>query len=392
MDPNQLPQGDAVCRIFMIDTACNLVALAKLLVEPHWPGHEYLNLPTYSWLIVNDKTDEHVLFDLGMRKDWENSPPHIVSVVEAVLPGISIDNDVPSVLKANDVELEKISAVILSHWHFDHTGNMALFPKTTKAVFGPDWKKNFGTFYPENEEAVYHGYEFEGREVVELEEKVFKEEVAGLKAYDYFGNGSMFLLHSPGHTADHMTALVRTTVGQNGEGDTFMLLGGDSCHFPGVLRPTRANPLPENLTQSSETESFNPVSLPCPCATWTSHHPRAQDHDEARKLPFYVPSTADPGSFYLDQPLALKTISKLQALDANPNVFVTIAHDPTLGEVLPKLGSGLTVNDWKEAGYKKKAMWGWLKELPRDGKPGMPPLVDGQYRAGKKTKNLDHLV
>jgi len=105
-----------------------------------------------------------------------------------------------------------------------------------------------------------------------------------------------------------------------------------------------------------------------------------------------VPSTADPGSFYLDQPLALKTISKLQALDANPNVFVTIAHDPTLGEVLPKLGSELTVNDWKEAGYKKKAMWGWLKELPRDGKPGMPRLVDGQYRAGKKTKNLDLLI
>ncbi len=31
--------------------------------------HEYLDFPTYSWLVINDGTNEHILFDLGMRKD-----------------------------------------------------------------------------------------------------------------------------------------------------------------------------------------------------------------------------------------------------------------------------------------------------------------------------------
>lgn len=390
MDSSKLPEGDTTCQVFMIDTGCNMVAASKVLIEPAWTGHEYLNLPTYSWLIINGKTGEHILFDLGMRKDWENSTPTIVKTVKAALPGINVENDVPSVLKANDIDLEKISAAILSHWHFDHTGDMSLFPKSTKGVFGPDWKKNFGTFYPENQDSVYHAYEFEGREVVELEAKVFDKEIAGLEAFDYFGDGSMYLLHSPGHTAEHMTAFVRTTIGQNGEDDTFMLLGGDSCHFPGVLRPTEANPIPETFTRSSETKLPDSVSLPCPCTLWTNHHPRVQEKDQSCKTPFYVPST-DAGSFYLDQPQALETISKLQALDANPNVFVTIAHDPTLGEILPKLESGQTVNDWKEKKYKSKARWGWLKELPRDGTPGTTPLVDGQYQGGKKIMNLENL-
>jgi len=374
----------------MIDTGTNLVATSRYLVEPYWPGHDYLNLPTYSWLIINDKTDEHILFDLGMRKDWENATPLIVNIVENALPGINVENDVPSILTANNIPLEKISAAILSHWHFDHTGNMALFPRTTKAVFGPDWKKNFGTFYPENEQSPYHAYEFEGREVIELGVEVFDQEIVGLRAYDYFNDGSLYLLHSPGHTTEHMTALVRTTAGQNGESDTFILLGGDSCHFVGVLRPTRANPIPRTFPRFSDTKFPSSIVLPCPCTTWTFQHPRAFDHDESRKLPFYVPST-DSGSFYLNQPQALETISKLQALDADPNVFVTIAHDPTLGEVLPKLESGLTVNNWKEKRFKNKAMWSWLKELPRDGKPGMPHLVDGQYRGGEKMVDLEDL-
>lgn len=372
----------------MIDAKCDLVSITKILLQPEQKGHEYLNLPTYSWLIVNDRTGEHVLFDLGMRKDWPNSTPMIVNIVESVLSGINVSDDVPSILKANNIDLSKITTAILSHWHFDHVGDLSLFPTSTKAVFGHTFKQNFGTYYPENPDSPFHAYEFQGREVIELQPSNFTTEIAGFPAHDFFSDGSLYLLQSPGHTAEHITALVRTTAGPNESDNTFVLLGGDSCHFPGVLRPTPMNKLPQTFTSSSNFTPPPSISLPCPCTLFTSSHPRAKDVDEARMTPFYEPSKAE-GTYYLDHAEALHTISKLQVFDAHPNVFVTITHDPTLGEILPKLESGQTINDWKEKKYKEKCMWNWLKELPRDGKPGMPHYVDDLYRDGVKVRGFD---
>lgn len=377
----------------MIDLESVLIPPAKYFIEPVQKGHEFLNLKSYAWLMINNRTGEHILFDLGFRKDWENSTPLVQEIVKTALPGIQIEQDVSTVLEANQVNLDQITAAILSHWHMDHTGNLSLFPKSTQAIFGPSWKQNFGTWYPTNLESPYHEYEFEGRDVIELKESDFKGEIAGLKAHDYFGDGSFYILHASGHTAEHICGLVRTSPSSSTEESTFVLLGGDSCHFMGVMRPTDQMPLPDNVTGEAIVSPPPQLSLPCACDIWTHNHPRA-DKDQARRTPFYLPSN-DEARYYLDHAQAMDTIAKLQALDANPNVLVTIAHDPSLGEVLPKLDSksnGLTgkeINDWKRQGWKKKLIWSFLRELPRADKAGMPHLVKGQYRAGTMIQTVE---
>lgn len=87
-----------------------------------------------------------------------------------------------------------------------------------------------------------------------MREVSFREKdlrIGGFDALDYFGDGSFYLLDSPGHTIGHINALARVTTGEvDGEEDTFVLMGGDTCHFTGQLRPTAHRPLPEKISPS----------------------------------------------------------------------------------------------------------------------------------------------
>ena len=70
------------------------------------------------------------------------------------------------------------------------------------------------------------------------------------------------------------------------------------------------------------------------------------------------------------------------AFDADENVLVCIAHDGGLLDVLDWYPRG-SINQWKEKGWKGRARWGFVNELPVDGKPGSEILVRGLMRDGK---------
>jgi hypothetical protein len=76
----------------------------------------------------------------------------------------------------------------------------------------------------------------------------------------------------------------------------------------------------------------------------------------------------------------------MKEFDASPDVFVCLAHDSCLFEVLPLLNtfSKNSINDWQARGYKEKTRWRILNELPRDGKPGRKLIIFGFWRDGKK--------
>lgn len=106
--------------------------------------------------------------------------------------------------------------------------------------------------------------DFKNRNVVELE---FSDEykVGGYQAHDYFGDGSLVILNVPGHTTGHISALVRTTP------DTYAFLGGDVCHFMGVIRPSSFIPMPDPIPSITALNKRFPS--PCPCSVFTECHP-----------------------------------------------------------------------------------------------------------------------
>ena len=86
-----------------------------------------------------------------------------------------------------------------------------------------------------------------------------------------------------------------------------------------------------------------------------------------------------PGGWYVDPKAAQQSVHHLEELDADENVFVCVAHDGGLIPVCDWFPDG-TLNDWKAKGWKEKSRWGFLNELPMDGKPGRPLLVSGLMR------------
>lgn len=93
-------------------------------------------------------------------------------------------------------------------------------------------------------------------------------------------------------------------------------------------------------------------------------------------------------SFYVDPPTAMKSIGALAEFDADDNILVMIAHDVAPEKVVTFFPKG-TMNDWKVKGWKQAMHWGFLNELPYDGKTHRSPLTDGLYNdKGRRLKTL----
>lgn len=365
-----LPPSSNTCEVSLINTTCDMTLPTISLIGPTIKGHEDLNLPTYAFYVQNRRLNKRILFDLGTRKDWWNLPPGVVSaILSKGVSGLRIEKDVSDILKEGGVDLNTIDAVVWSHFHWDHIGNIQLFPKSVDVVVGSPFKKSFLPGYPTGKDSPFWEADFEGRNIQEIE---FDDslKIGKFRAHDYFGDGSFYLLDVPGHAPGHISALVRTTP------DTFVFLGGDVCHYPGAYRPSEYIPMPETIP--AETKLDKRLPLPCPCSLFTACHP---DQEHSRTTPFYRVST-DPDSWYTDAVEAQKSVDKLIEFDGDENVFVAIGHDPSLQDVCDFFPKG-TLNGWKQKGWKSSTHWGFVNELPIDGKPGRPPLVVGLLKDGK---------
>jgi hypothetical protein len=298
----------------------------------------------------------------------------VSKVIDLRVPGIRVKKDLVDILTEGGVEVETIEAAIISHHHYDHIGNPASFPKSMKLVVGPGFSEQFLPGYPQAVDSPAFEDAFEGRTVQELD---FSDEklILNFRSYDYFQDGSLYILETPGHAVGHVSALVRTT------DNSSVLLGGDVCHFPGVFRPASNLPLPIFISEA-DLRSGGDTAKNIHTAQYTRCHP---DSARARLSPFYHPcSTAD--SWYIRPVDARRTVEKLQLADYRDDTLVLLAHDRgLLGEAV--FFPDATLNNWLLDGLKGRLRWRFLDELPV-GKRIKEHLVDGTYVGDRLIRTL----
>lgn len=283
---------------------------------------------------------------------------------------INVEKNVSEILTENGVDVAggAIQSILWSHHHWDHVGNPALFPHSTELVVGPGFKAAHLPGYPKNPDSTLLETDFEGREVREVN---IKDQGKGLKigrfhAYDYFGDGSFYLLDTPGHSIGHMCGLARTSFNP----DTFIFMGGDASHHGGEFRPTPYLPLPKNISPSPFKRRGGNI---CPGHLLQDINP----HEAADKPFFYVTA-----SFANDKKVADWTIEGLGEFDGQGNVLMLMAHDdavvdPARFDFYPK-----SLNDWYQKGVGEGTRWlflGDFEEAVEEREKGGEPYKWGKY-------------
>lgn len=149
------------------------------------------------------------------------------------------------------------------------------------------------------------------------------------------------------HAIGHLCALARTTP------STFIFMGGDGCHHTGSLRPNQYLPLPKELSPSPFSIPPHAEGTICQGALLEAIRP---SHSSTE--PYYARLADATGR---DVPEAEATIEKMIDFDASEDVFVIIAHDKGLLDVIdffPK-----KANEWKEKGWKDAGRWRFLEDF-----------------------------
>ena len=155
-------------------------------------------------------SNDYLLWDAGLPKSLIGAPSsdHGVS--------LSLETSVVDQIQQLGIDPGAISKVAVSHYHFDHAGQLPDFPKATLLISSKDWAiVSSGEEAPYLTPALFTPWMAEeGGEVLSI-----------AKDHDVFGDGSVLIKATPGHTPGHNSLLVRLP--ETGD----VLLTGDLYHF-----------------------------------------------------------------------------------------------------------------------------------------------------------------
>lgn len=138
---------------------------------------------------------------------------------------ITEDDCMPRQLRKVGINPSEVTHVILSHLHIDHAGEMTSFPDARFVVRASElpfawWPApNQRNSYILNDLKDTREYNY-----LELPDAV---------DFDVFGDGRLVCTHTPGHTPDHQSLLVRLA-----DAAPPIALCGDACYGPLNLRGT----------------------------------------------------------------------------------------------------------------------------------------------------------
>jgi len=176
------------------------------------PGR--LRLPIPSYLIVHPKGT--AVFDTGLHRELQKNCDRLGPLGKLFDVFFRPGEELGARLRALDVDPARVDYMINSHLHFDHVGGNQDLPNAKLVVQRLEWEA------AANPELIRkNGY---NRADFDLAHKL--QLVDG--EHDLFGDGSVTLIPTYGHTAGHQSLRVRI-------GDDEVVMSGDACYLRRTL-------------------------------------------------------------------------------------------------------------------------------------------------------------
>ena len=171
-------------------------------------AHDYTPGPreiTDSCYLIRHK-DHYLLWDSGLPAALAQKPADNAQLTAR------LSSTLADQLKRLNLTPADIDVVGISHSHFDHTGQAAVFPNARLVVGKGDFEQTVGKDDP------FGPWRRAGAKVDQATKDV-----------DIFGDGSVIAMHTPGHTPNHLVLLVKLASGP-------VLLSGDQYHFTEAVK------------------------------------------------------------------------------------------------------------------------------------------------------------
>lgn len=152
-------------------------------------------------------------------------------------PRLEDGKDLPSQLRDRGIDAREIRLVVMTHLHFDHSSGMSEFPGATFVLSAAEWEDATTGTRPflRGYRPAHYDYAFDYR-AVSFRERVESYSTFG-QTFDLFGDGSVRLAFTPGHSAGHMSVICRLA-------DRDLVIAGDAIYTRAQLETAPGPPRP----------------------------------------------------------------------------------------------------------------------------------------------------
>jgi glyoxylase-like metal-dependent hydrolase (beta-lactamase superfamily II) len=193
---------------------------------------ETRSVPVPAFLIHHPSAGP-VLVDTGLHPSIASDPEANLGRLAASLtdPVMTKGEDVPARLRARGIDPAAIGTVILTHLHVDHASAVSEFPAATFVVSKLEWEDATSGLLPifKYYRPQQFDYAFDFR-TVDYEASSINSHSTFGRSFDLFGDGSIVLVATPGHSAGHQSVVLRTGVGP-------LVIAGDAIFLENQIEP-----------------------------------------------------------------------------------------------------------------------------------------------------------
>jgi N-acyl homoserine lactone hydrolase len=204
----------------------------KALRSTRSPQDEWISVPVPAFLLEHPGVGP-ILVDTGFHASVAVDPKQNLGRVISRLYKIEMkpEQAIAAQLRGLGIEPRDIRVVIMTHLHVDHASAVSDFTEATYVLGQGEWGA-FDVRFP-----LLNGYvKKHVSHAVEYREVIYDRSASSYstfgRSYDLFGDGSVRLVYTPGHSRGHQSVIVRLKGRE-------ALLAGDAAYFLDTLEDER---------------------------------------------------------------------------------------------------------------------------------------------------------
>jgi N-acyl homoserine lactone hydrolase len=199
--------------------------LTPRLLKALLSGKPARTIPIPAFLIRHPSAGA-ILVDTGLHPSIATDPRQNFGSLAARVgkPTLAAGEDVPSQLRERGLDPGEVPIVVMTHLHLDHSSAISEFPSSTFVVSEREWQAAAHGSQPalNGYRRAHFDYAFEYRSV-DFDRSNIDSYASFGRTFDLFGDGTVRLAFTPGHSAGHMSVVCRLA-------QRDFVIGGDAVY------------------------------------------------------------------------------------------------------------------------------------------------------------------